>query len=286
MLFIVRFFKDLGLGVKSCIKAFKFVFDHGFWPYFVATGVVAGILIWVGLLNSDGVMNYHVSSSARESLPELTLEVAIWLLKLLMLLMTLSLNKYIILLILPPLLGRASERTERLLTGNTYKFIWPRFLEDMRRSVRITINNFLWEAGLILVGMIILLVIGAPEIVGNIYVFVAGLYFYGFSMMDYTLERMRMSADDSKKFIRKHAGLAVGVGLFYSSLITFVMLDFGWFVEAGDGILHDLKIYFGVIFAPIICVVAATMGVHQLVDLNTNQHAIKGDAPEEVAEEA
>jgi CysZ protein len=283
-MFFLRFFKDFWLGIKASVQATQFVFKHGLWPYFFFSAFVAALVVWLGVLNHDGIMQFRIPEEIRGNLPELTLAVAIWLGKLLLLLMAVSLNKYIILIVLPPILVKISEKTERIVTGNTYKFSAAQFWKDIKRSVRIVLDNFAWEAGLILVGMIIFAIFNVPAIVTPIYIFFVGIYFYGFSMMDYTSERRRLNIIDSKKFIRKHAGMAVGIGLVYSSMIVFLKVDFGWFPGVFGGAWLDVKLYFGVIFAPVICVTAATLGVHGLVDLSKNEFAIHGDQPEEAEE--
>lgn len=272
-MFMIRFFKDFWLGLQSCYLGVKFVFKHNLWPFFIFSAVVAGLVLYLGVWNSEDVLNYEVEKG--QSLIDLTIDVAIWLGKLLMLVMAISLNKYIVLMLLPPVLVKVSERTETILTGNKYKFNLRHFWDDIKRSVKIVINNFAWEAGFLIVGMIVFTIVGAPPMIKLIYGFLVGLYFYGFSMMDYTLERMRLSVEDSKRFIRKHAGFAVGLGFVYSSMILFLTIKFEWFIEEGPGIMDEIKLYFGVIFAPIICVTAATLGIHKLVDLRTNEHAIR-----------
>ena len=272
-MWFIRFFRDFALGLSSCYRAIPFVFKHGFWPYFLISGAVSGAAIYVGYVVSDDVLSYEIPETARGNMLDLTTEVAIWFFKLLLLVMVAKLNKYIVLVLMPPALTRISERTEYHLTGNKYKFTLPRFWSDIKRSIRIVANNFMWEAGLLLILLFFSIFFDILKEIYPYYAFAIGLYFYGFSMIDYSLERLRMSMDDSKKYIRKHMGLAVGVGFVYSSLVTFAIIDFSWFTS--EGFLKDIVLYVGVIFAPVICVVAATMGVHKISDLSQNPHAIK-----------
>ena len=271
---VSRFFKELVLGVRMSIQGTKFIFQHRLWWAFFFSALVAGVSIYFGVLISEDILQYEIPNDVRDSLPKLTYAVAVWFFKLLLLVMTFKLNKYIVLILLPPLLSKISERTEKIITGNTYKFSWAQLLADIKRSVRIAFNNFLWEAGLLLIWLILSLIFKQLEVLQPYYSFLIGLYFYGFSMLDYTIERRRLGIEESKRFIRKHAGLAFGIGLVYSALFL-IHIDFAWFYDSG--IMKNIDINIGVVFAPIICVVGATFGLHELLDLSKNTYAEKGE---------
>ncbi len=84
---LLRFFKDFWLGLKSSVKATKFVFKNNLWPYFLFSALVAGLVLWLGVLNADDVMNKTIRGADYESLGTQVLDVAIWLGQLLLLLM-------------------------------------------------------------------------------------------------------------------------------------------------------------------------------------------------------
>jgi len=75
-------------------------------------------------------------------------------------------------------------------------------------------------------------------------------------MMDYVNERRRLSIRKSVTFVREHAGFAIGNGFVFSLMFI---------------IPYDI----GVILAPVLAVVAGTIGMHELVDLNKNPYANK-----------
>ncbi|HVE60554.1 MAG TPA: EI24 domain-containing protein, partial [Chitinophagaceae bacterium] len=69
-------------------------------------------------------------------------------------------------------------------------------------------------------------------------------FYYGFSMLDYSCERNKLSPGQSIDFIGRHRGLAIGNGfIFY--LLHFVILV-GW------------------VLAPAYAVVAATLSLHKI----------------------
>ena len=69
-------------------------------------------------------------------------------------------------------------------------------------------------------------------------------YYYGFSMMDYSCERNKMSPGASIQFIGRHKGLAIGNGLIFY-------------------LMHGL-VFVGWVLAPAYAVVAATLSLHRI----------------------
>jgi CysZ protein len=71
-------------------------------------------------------------------------------------------------------------------------------------------------------------------------------YYYGFSMVDYSLERKKMSASQSRLFISTHKGLAIGNGMVF--YIFHIIPIVGW------------------VLAPSYAVVAATLSLYSFQD--------------------
>jgi CysZ protein len=71
-------------------------------------------------------------------------------------------------------------------------------------------------------------------------------YYYGFSMLDYSCERHRLSPSESISFIGKHKGLAIGNGMVFYLMHAIPVL--GW------------------ILAPAYAVVAATISLYHRDD--------------------
>ena len=136
-----------------------------------------------------------------------------------------SLFKYIFLVIGAPLFGYLSERTEAIIEGKDFEFSWLQLWKDMIRGIRLAIRNTLWQTVFVLSLLILSLIPLAGWITPVIILFVE-CYFYGFSMLDYSCERHKLSASKSIEFIGKHKGLAIGNGMvFYlMHLLPFV----GW----------------------------------------------------------
>jgi CysZ protein len=136
-----------------------------------------------------------------------------------------SLFKYIFLIIGSPLFAYLSERTEAIIEGKEFIFSWKQLWKDMIRGIRLAVRNTLWQTVYILSLLILSLFPVVGWITPVIILFVE-CYYYGFSMLDYSCERHKLTASESIEFIGKHKGLSIGNGMvFYlMHLLPFV----GW----------------------------------------------------------
>jgi CysZ protein len=72
-------------------------------------------------------------------------------------------------------------------------------------------------------------------------------YYYGFSMLDYSCERQKLSPSQSIAFIGRHKGLAIGNGMVFYLMHGIILV--GW------------------ILAPSYAVVAATLSLYKVKEL-------------------
>ena len=151
-----------------------------------------------------------------------------------------SLFKYVWLILGSPVFAWLSERTEAITSGKSFEFSMAQMWRDIRRAVRIALRNMLWQS----VYFLSLFILAFIPLVGWVVPFFAVLieaYYFGFSMIDYSLERRNTDAASSIRYIGSHRGLAIGNGLiFYLMLLIPVV---GW------------------VLAPTYAVVAATISV-------------------------
>ncbi len=129
-------------------------------------------------------------------------------------------NKYIVLILLSPVMAFLSERAEEIIKGNSYPFVLAQFLKDIWRGILIATRNFVLEMSM----TIILLIIGlfvpwlSPFI--SVLLFFIGAYFYGFSTFDYINERKKRSIKESVMYLRRNKGAVLGNG----SMLSIFML--------------------------------------------------------------
>src|SRR4029077_9322996 len=118
-----------------------------------------------------------------------------------------------------------SEKTEAIIEGQDFPFSWQQLFKDMVRGIKLDLRSCLWQT----VYIISLLILALFPVVGwitPVIILFVECYYYGFSMLDYSCERHKLSASESIEFIGKHKGLAVGNGIvfYFMHLLPFL----GW----------------------------------------------------------
>lgn len=152
-----------------------------------------------------------------------------------------SLFKYIFLIIGSPLFAYLSEKTEAIISGKEFPFSWSQLLKDMARGIKLALRNTLWQT----VYSISLLILSFFPVIGwvtPVIVLFVECYYYGFSMLDYSCERHKLSPSESIEYIGKHKGLAIGNGMVFY-------------------LMHLLPIV-GWVLAPAYAVIAATISLY------------------------
>lgn len=134
---------------------------------------------------------------------------------------------YVLLILLSPVLVYVSEKVDMHLTGKTYPFVFREFVSDVFRGIYIALRNLSIE----IVSSILSIIIGFLPLVGfvaPIYLFGIAAYFYGFSFMDYSLERHRYTVRESVLKVRKNKGTAIGLGMIYMLFTTIPFIGFAF----------------------------------------------------------
>lgn len=253
----MSFTRDFGLGLSGFFRAFAFALNNRMgWMFLVP------VLLWVvlafGLFAvldgpverlSDWVaaqLEIPVQADAEDwwsgvkgflnGAREVVLAV---LLKLAVAYLLFVANKYIVLILLSPLLAYASERTEEIITGRKFPFSFGQLIKDAVRGALIAMRNGIMELA-ITVGIWFLtffLPVLAP--LSFILLFVVSAYFYGFSMFDYVFERRRMRIGESVRAVNDRIGAVLANGMLFSLVMKLPL--------------------FGVMFAPVLASIGAVL---------------------------
>lgn len=161
-----------------------------------------------------------------------------------------SLFKYIWLIVGSPVFAYLSEKTESIIQGKDFPFTFKQLLKDIVRGIGIAVRNMLWQA----VYLFFIILLSFIPVVGwtaPIFALIIECYYYGFSMMDYTMERRKKSISESFYFINHHRGLAIGNGVMFY-------------------LMHMLPVV-GWITAPAYAVIAATISINEIETVNKQQ---------------
>ena len=245
--------KEIVIAIEAYFKAHRFISKHRLWKWIITPGILYMILFLSGMYffwqSSDAAVSYlthrmgidrwlHSQESVILSFLFLMGEIMV---RLILIFFYFSLFKYLFLILGSPLFAYLSEKTEAIMEGKDFPFSFTQLVNDMYRGIKLALRNSLWQT----VYTISILILSFFPVIGwitPVIMLFVECYYYGFSMLDYSCERHKLSPTESIEYIAKHKGLAIGNGIvfYFMHLIPFV----GW------------------VLAPAYAVVAATISLH------------------------
>ena len=247
--------KEIIIAIQSYIDAHRFIVKHRLWKWIIVPGILYTLMFLFGMyifwnsatdaeifLRKTTGLEDWLQKQRSEWLNFLFLMISL-MLRLLMLLFYFSLFKYLFLIVGSPLFAYLSEKTSAIVEGKDFPFSFKQLVKDSWRGIRLALRNALWQS----VYAFSLLLFSFIPLVGWITPLMSLLlecYYYGFSMIDYSCERNKLSPSASIQFIGRHKGLAIGNGLMF--YLMHGILVVGW------------------ILAPAYAVVAATLSLHRV----------------------
>ncbi len=224
----------------------------------------------------------HYISTEAENMNELIWVLIYMLIEISIALMLMNFAKYLVVIVLSPLLAHLSVKTENILTGNTYPFNLTQFIHDVKRGLRISFRNLMWQYCFFIVVFILSFIIfgESKHMIGKSIIFVIGSFYYGFSFLDYVYERLKMNLNDSVHFMRQNRGLAISIGSLYSALIFMpvnleILFSLNGFSNEGvifqiaEFLLHVI-LWIAASTAPVLTIVAATIAMNNFIGLKKN----------------
>jgi CysZ protein len=221
----MSFGTEFGRGLKAYREAHTVIFKYKLTKYLWIPGIVTLVytiafffllLVLLGRIPDEAV-DYPGWLNWMGGFTPWFVKIVFWVLSILVFIGSL---KYVLQVLLSPILSQLSEAVEKKVWGQEISPItWKEFLHDMGRSLLLAIRNSIIE-------LFTCLILGFIPGVGQIGQVLVSSYYYGFGFMDYVLERKKMTISQSVAFCRKHKGLAVGIGIVncLMMLIPFV----GW----------------------------------------------------------
>lgn len=232
-----------------------FIKKHRLWKWILIPGIIYTILFIFGMYffwrSSNDAVTWLSSRIGLENW--LQKQRSEWLsfffmmmgliLRLVLVFFYFSLFKFLFLILGSPVFAYISEKTESILEGRDFPFSFKQLMEDAWRGIKLALRNAVWQT----IYIFSLLLLSLLPLVGWISPLIALLvecYYYGFSMLDYSCERNKLSPSQSIDFIGRHKGLAIGNGMMFYLMHTIVIV--GW------------------ILAPSYAVVAATLSIHKI----------------------
>lgn len=246
--------KDIITAFQSYYQAHLFINKHRLWKWILIPGIIYSLLFGLGIylfwISSGNAIDLLFSLTGLKKWM-LTLEES-WLkflfifgqviLQLVLMLFYFSLFKYIFLIIGSPVFSYLSEKTGAIMENKEFPFSFSQLMKDIARSVKLILRNSLWQT----VYILSILLLSFIPFIGWFTPFFAILieaYYLGFSMLDYSCERNKLSASQSIAFISEHKGLAIGNGIVF--YLMHLIVGVGW------------------VLAPSYSVIAATISLYK-----------------------
>ena len=248
-------FKEIIIAVQSYIKAHCFIQQNKLWKWIIIPGIIYCLLFLTSMYFFGKTSNIFIAWISKETGLKSWLShtnsgllgffftfagIMLWLIQMLL---YFSLFKYIWLIVGSPVFAYLSEKTDSIIQNKEYPFNAKQLVKDIIRGMKVALRNALWQT----VYMVSILLLSLIPIIGWLTPLLGILiecYYYGFSMLDYSCERKKMSTSESIFFIGGHKGLAIGNGLLFYMMHLVPFL--GW------------------VLAPAYAVVAATLSMHEV----------------------
>lgn len=125
---------------------------------------------------------------------------------------------YIVIILMSPVYSWLSERTETHLTGRQYPFSFRQLLREIFRGILIALRNMVFQ---LLITFFLFFCSFIPLIgwFSPIVLLGGSAYFYGFSFIDYAIERKRFNIKESVRYMNKNVGMVMGIGMIFAFLL-------------------------------------------------------------------
>ncbi len=246
--------KEIVIAIQSYGKAHEFIRNNKLWKWILIPGIVYALLFMVSMYffgkTATGVIEYLTNViGIREWIQKFQnswlgffFTVAGVILWMILMFFYFSLFKYIWLILGSPIFAFLSEKTQSIIDGKDFPINMKQLMKDILRGIKLALRNTLWQT----VYTISILILSFIPVIGwatPILALFVECYYYGFSMLDYSFERNKLSPQQSIEFISKHKGLAIGNGLVFYMMHG--LIGIGW------------------VLAPAYAVIAATISINE-----------------------
>ena len=208
------------------VKAFSFIKTNNLsWTFLIPIALFL-LLLTIGLYSIGELTEYLTMKVLYNYVYDgLVSSILLILFRILFFIVVGMWGGYIIVIIMSPFLAYISEKTEKIITGNDYPFNLSQFVNDVIRGILLVLRNFCME---MLIGFVFFLcsfftaAMAAPFF--SIILFFVSAYFYGFSFIDYTNERRKLSVKQSVHYVGQRKAMSCGHGFVFALLLYIPVL--------------------------------------------------------------
>ncbi len=237
------------LGLTAYLKAPRGIVTYRLWPQVLISGLISltlySLLIFVFWNKSDLVGAWLIDFYPFEWGKSAIEKAVNWITFLSAFIIFSLVYKYIILVVLSPIMSVVSEKIERHHHPDiSFKQNVVGFINSIIRGLRLSLRNIIKELLYTLLLMIGGWIIPGAAIITTPLIFLIQAYYVGAANIDYFLER-HTGVSGSVAFTKQHKGLAMGNGTVFLLILLIPIL--------------------GALFAPILGTIASSREVDRIV---------------------
>jgi CysZ protein len=238
-----RHLSTFGQGFRSVFASFHFIANHKLWTFLIFPLLMELLLastLFALLFQFSGSLTDQLCAwiglddqkpSIHDGLWYLLKQIAHYMVQFLIGLFSFmiyrSFRKNLIVLLCAPIMAILSDRVEEIITKKKTAFNGPQFVRDMVRSALLSGRNLMVEIGITLVlflaslaigmlgGPIALMALPFLSILG----FLVSSYYFGGSLVDFTLERRGFTLPQTLGFNRQSKLSLTGIGAAFHILL-------------------------------------------------------------------
>lgn len=231
--------KELVAGIAAYPKAHRIIVERKLWPWIAVPGVMSlGYLVLLTLLGmmffpelSTHINENWVPGFLSGRATYYVVSILLWLF--LMVIGYLSYQQAV-LIFFSPVLGYLSEVIESSLYGlASPAFSFQEVVKDILRGLAINMRNFGWMLLFTFLAWLTALIPVIGTLVSPFLILLIQSYYSGFGLVDYTLERKRLSVSQSITFVHQNKARVTGVGMGF--ILMLLIPAVGWFFAPGYG---------------------------------------------------
>lgn len=246
------FLHQIKISLVFYWRAYRFLDSHDLWRLLVLPAIInliiSVVVIVVAIRTSGYIVQFFLANlqfnSQDKDILRLIEGLLMVIIRATVFFLYLKIYRYLIIILLAPIYAYISSKVQTIATGKKRIPCAQMYLMDCTRGIQIGMRNFLLEAVLstliILISFILAWIIPLAPLV----ILLLESYFVGYSFMDYRNEHFGMSKKESRKLIMKYPGLVIGNGFFFNIFLLIPII--------------------GVLFAPVFGLVASGLSIDHL----------------------
>ena len=220
---MISTFDQLAIGFRSYNKAVNIIFSQKLLKYFIIPVILNLAFFYLAWYTGGKLVDYtldHIKQwlNFSEFWNSFLEGLVMVLVRLLVIVVFIFLGGFIIIMLMTPIYAVLSEKTEFYYNKKTYNVTVKQFLRDIVRGLTLALRNM----GIEVLFTIILFTAGLIPVIGwfsPIVLFFISSYFFGFSFMDFSNERLGRNRQQSITFTRKYKWVAIANGSVYALLL-------------------------------------------------------------------